>query len=388
MSVSRIHRVLQTLRAAVRDRPAGAVTDDDLLERFVHRRDEAAFEALLRRHGPMVFGVCRRVLGNDHDAEDAFQATFLVLACRAASVRPRRLVGNWLYGVAHRTAREARRRAARRRALEAKAVPRADVPAGAGADLRADLDRELARLPDKYRAVIVLCDLEGKTRREASNQLGWAEGTVASRLARARKMLAARLVRHGLAPAAGALAAAAPDAGAARPSASLVTSTIRAALLVAAGQSAAELVPARIAVLAEGVQRMMLMNRLKIVAAALLVAGFGIAGVGVLGQQAPPADPGAAKGKEARPGEPAPKTWQFTHGQRWEYRVVNTGDLYNLVDPQGRGRRSTEEVQEQGLKKLGEDGWELCSVIYIPSPPQQLGSFGQDTRYYLKRPKP
>src|SRR5262249_12586006 len=148
----------------VRQEVAG-MADGDLLRRYLLHRDEAVFEALVRRHGPMVMGVCRRVLHNLHDAEDAFQATFLVLVRRASTLRSPGMVGNWLYGVAYRTALEARKTAAKRRAKEAKVVPRTESPRDAWADLRPVLDQELDRLPDKYRAVIVLCDLEGKTRK-------------------------------------------------------------------------------------------------------------------------------------------------------------------------------------------------------------------------------
>src|SRR5262249_51181418 len=156
----------------------------------------AAFAALLRRHGPMVLGVCRRLVSNASDAEDAFQATFLVLARKAASVVPRELVGNWLYGVAYRTALKAEALSARRRAVErqVEAVPDPPTsPEQVGRDLRPLLDRELERLPAKYRVPVVLCDLEGRTRREVAGQLGIPEGTLSSRLAAARKLLAGRL---------------------------------------------------------------------------------------------------------------------------------------------------------------------------------------------------
>ena len=150
------------------------------------------------------------LLGNYHDAEDAFQATFLVLVRKAASIVPREMVGNWLYGVAHQTALKARATAAKRKGRE-RQVTDMPEPAVAGQDLWPDLqpllDQELSRLPDKYRAVIVLCDLEGKTRKEAARQLGVPEGTVASRLARARAMLAKRLARRGVTVSGGALAA-------------------------------------------------------------------------------------------------------------------------------------------------------------------------------------
>src|SRR5262249_31376838 len=158
------------------------------LERFVARRDEAAFEALVRRHGPMVLGVCRRVLRNEADAEDAFQATFLVLVKKARSVVPRALVGSWLYGVAHNTARKAKAMNSKRRAKErlAGAAPRPAAPAEACRQLHARLDEELSRLPDKYRAPVVLCDLEGKSYKEAARLLGWPQGTLSGRLTRAR----------------------------------------------------------------------------------------------------------------------------------------------------------------------------------------------------------
>src|SRR5262249_34368415 len=151
------------------------LTDGELLEAHLRRRDEAALAALVRRHGSMVWGVCRRVLHNHHDAEDAFQATFLVLVRKAASIVPRDMVGNWLYGVAHQTALKARTTTAKRRRRE-RTLTGMPEPAMAEQpvwrDLQPLLDEELSRLPDKYRAVIVLCDLEGKTRKEAARQLG------------------------------------------------------------------------------------------------------------------------------------------------------------------------------------------------------------------------
>src|SRR5262245_24675937 len=179
---------------------AGEAGDGQLLAAFLARRDEAAFEALLRRHGPMVWGVCRRMLGNEADAEDAFQATFLVLARKAASVRPHDRVGNWLYGVACRTAMKARVMSAKRRLREGQAgraqCARAE-PEPIGEELLARLDMELNLLPEIYREPVVLCELEGRGRREVARQLGLPEGTLSSRLAKARKMLARRLALPG-----------------------------------------------------------------------------------------------------------------------------------------------------------------------------------------------
>ena len=209
MATSQMSEVIQHLRRVLLRDGAG-LTDGQLLEDYISRRDEAAFAALVRRHGPMVWGVCRRVLRNHHDAEDAFQATFLVLVRKAASIASRELLANWLYGVAHQTALKARATAAKRKGRE-RQVTEMPEPAVTEQDLWRDLqpllDEELSRLPDKYRVVIVLCDLEGKTRKEAARQLGCPEGTVAGRLARARTMLAKRLARRGLALSGGALAA-------------------------------------------------------------------------------------------------------------------------------------------------------------------------------------
>ena len=186
------------------------MAEGQLLERFSSRRDEAAFELIVARHGPMVLGVCRRVLSDPHDVEDAFQATFLVLVRKAHSLRRRDLLGNWLYGVAHRVAVRARANAARRRTRErsgAEAAAGKPPRDGDWRDLRPVLDEEIARLPEKYRAPVVLCFLEGQTHEEAARQLRWPLGTVKSRLARARARLQGRLTRRGLAPSAGLLGA-------------------------------------------------------------------------------------------------------------------------------------------------------------------------------------
>src|SRR5438445_4622815 len=185
-------------------------TDGELLESFRTTRDEAAFETLLRRHGPMVLGVWRGTLRNAHDAEDAFQATFLVLVCKASSIRPRDRVGNWLYGVAYRTALKARTMNTRRRIKEsgARDVARPEPTTAPEDEILKHLDAEISRLPDKYRVPVVLCELEGKSRKEAARLLGLAEGTLSWRLAWARKTLARRLARRGLALSAGALTAA------------------------------------------------------------------------------------------------------------------------------------------------------------------------------------
>jgi RNA polymerase sigma factor (sigma-70 family) len=178
--------VLHTLRCRVFRQEEARLGDGDLLDSFLARRDEVAFETLLRRHGPMVLGVCRRLLGNEADAEDAFQATFLVLVRKAASIRPRSLVGNWLYGVARTTALKAKAMSSKRTAKERQAAQRSrpDAIPSSLERVEASLERELDALPNVYRAAILLCDLEGKTIKEAAQQLGCPPmGTLSARKA-------------------------------------------------------------------------------------------------------------------------------------------------------------------------------------------------------------
>jgi len=300
MATTAIETFLHRLREFGPVDHAGA-TDGDLLECFVTRRDGAAFAALVRRHGPMVLGVCRRVLRNEADAEDTFQATFLVLVRKAATIRPRGMVGNWLYGVAHSTALKARAMNARRAAREREAVARPKPEGGGEApeQLLAALDRALASLPDRYRAAVVLCDLEGKTIREAARQLGCPQGTAWSWLSRGRNLLSVRLARHGPAVSGGAIAAAiAGDAAAGVPR-QLVCSTVQAARLLAAGQVAGGVVSANTVAIVERVMTAMFLSKLKIaVCASLAVLGFGV-GTGRLMLPASAGGPAAAS-----PGQP------------------------------------------------------------------------------------
>ena len=172
-----------------------ALSDGQLLEWFIQQRAQAAFTALVRRHGPMVMSVCRRVLRNSHDAEDAFQATFLVLAEKASRLRQPELLANWLYGVAYRTALHARQRAARRSEREREAASPSSTSSDSeieDREMRRVLDEELQALPEKYRAPLVLCYLEGMTNEEAARMLGWPSGSMSHRLARGRKLLGQR----------------------------------------------------------------------------------------------------------------------------------------------------------------------------------------------------
>ncbi len=279
MTTRPMARVMRTLRTTALHHDGAGLTDGQLLECFLAQRDEAAFEALVRRHGPMVLGTCRRVLGNLPDAEDAFQAAFLVLARKAATVRPREQVGNWLYGVACRTALKARVAAARRRKHERQvtAMPHAEAVAEEQwQELQPILDQELERLPDKYRLPLVLCDLEGRTRRDVARQLGVPDGTLSNRIATARRVLAQRLTKRGITLSGGALAAVlAQNAVSAGVPPALVVSTVQAAT----GGAAASGVSAGAAALTEGVLKAMLWNKLKPVAVLLILAALA-AGVG------------------------------------------------------------------------------------------------------------
>jgi RNA polymerase sigma factor (sigma-70 family) len=292
MATSPMSDVIQHLRRAVLLRDGAGLTDGQLLEDYISRGNEAALAALVGRHGSMVWGVCRRVLRSYHDAEDAFQATFLVLVRKAASIASRELLASWLYGVAYQTALNARAAAAKRSARERQVIqmpePAVSDP-DPGCDLQPLLDQELSHLPDRYRAVLVLCDLEGKTRREAARQLAVPEGTVAGWLARARVMLGRRLARHDPAALGGALAVVSAGAPA-----SVVSSTIKAAGLFAAEQMAAPLISANVAALTNGVLKTMFLHKIKKFMVALVVlAAVGLCASGLLQvtqAQAPPAD--------------------------------------------------------------------------------------------------
>jgi RNA polymerase sigma factor (sigma-70 family) len=280
---------------------AGGLSDAQLLQRFLGQRDEGAFELLIWRHGPMVLGLCRRLLRHEQDAEDAFQATLLALARKAGSIDRGGSVGSWLYKVAYRVALRARA-GALRRARREMAV--ADLPAladrrgladAARRELGSVLDEELSRLPEKYRAPVVLCYLQGLTNEDAARRLRWPVGTLKTRLARARRLLGGRLARRGLALGAG-LAAAGEFPGPAAVPQALAGSTARAAALVAAADvAAANAVSPQVARLTEGVLRAMTLMKLKVAAVALAVT-LTLAGGGVVSYRALAADPAGGAG--------------------------------------------------------------------------------------------
>ncbi|MCI0459796.1 MAG: sigma-70 family RNA polymerase sigma factor [Gemmataceae bacterium] len=276
MSTTGAGVILRHIRGLAAD--GGEAPDRDLLERFTAAGDEAAFEALVRRHGPLVLGVCRRVLGNTHDAEDAFQAAFLILARKAASIHKTESLASWLYGVAYRVAARARGREEARVRLQRRAEPRSSVDPleeVTARELLTVLDEELARLPERCRAALVLCYLQSKTCDDAARLTGQSVRTLKRRLEQGRERLRARLERRGLAlPAALLVAGLTHGVGAAVPS-SLIGSTVRAALQAPAAGAAA---------LAAGVLRTMGAARARMVAAAVLLTGLLTLGAGALAQ--------------------------------------------------------------------------------------------------------
>ena len=369
MATDKMSEVIQHIRRAVLLHDGAGLTDGQLLESYISRREEAAIAALVRRHGAMVWGVCHRVLSSHQDAEDAFQATFLVLLRKAASILPRELVANWLYGVAHQTALNAKQGAAKRRRRERQVM---DMPEPKGVeqdrshDLQLLLDQELSRLPDKYRAVIVFCDLQGKTRKEAARQLGVPEGTIASRMATARTKLAKRLARHGLALGGGSLAAAlSQNVASASVPTSVLSVTIKAITQIAAGKAATGLISANVAALTEGVMKAMLLTKLKAMTALLLLLSMvTLTGVMVLAWgQTGPASTGnkgnngekpAAKAddkpggveKPAAQAQPKDPPKDFTNGIGMKFVWIKPG-TFLMGSPKEEAERRYIEVQHR-----------------------------------------
>ncbi|WP_158633624.1 sigma-70 family RNA polymerase sigma factor [Tautonia sociabilis] len=305
------------------------MADGELLERFLTREGEAAelaFAALVERHGPMVLRVCRSVLRDDHEASDAFQATFLVLVRKAGSMWVADSIGPWLHQVALRVARGARSAKARRRRIEARAAVLETAgpsePAGPD-DLEALIHEELNRLHERYRSPVVLCCLEGLTLDQAARRLGWPMGTVQSRLARGRQRLRERLSRRGVSPSAGTFAAAiASERARDAVPAALSEATIQAATQVAAlGATVAGVVPASVARLAKGAMRSMFITKLTKISAGVLAAGVIATGVGFLSASERPNQEPRAEGTE-----PASAAAKMTD----EHRVAQATSMNNL----------------------------------------------------------
>jgi RNA polymerase sigma factor (sigma-70 family) len=318
MSSAQVGAVLRHIRKLASARKDHQEPDRRLLERFAQDRDEDAFAALLRRHGPMVLSVCRSVLRDLHDAEDAFQAAFLLLAQKAGSIHRREAVSGWLYRVAYHLAVRAQANAARRRVLEKRAVimPSADPVLDLSLrEVRAMLFKELEGLPEQYRAPLVLCGMEEKSLEEAARLLGWTKGTVKGRLQRGRELLRARLRRRGLElPATLAATALALHSMSGRVSATLVDSTLRAAVKAAVGGGVvAGVVSAEVAALVQGASKSMFSSKVKIATVLLLAmtiaaAGFGVARYRAAAAEQPAPQQNQAEQPPAQPRSPAEAT--------------------------------------------------------------------------------
>jgi RNA polymerase sigma factor (sigma-70 family) len=335
--------VLRHIRKLVGSAATGDGIDWELLQRFAIGHEEPAFEALMRRHGPMVLGVCRRVLHNSQDADDVFQATFLVLIRKARSLDRQGALAGWLYTVAYRLALKARACSLRRRVRERQIEDTlaAEVPADSlWSELRGILDEEVNRLPDKYRAPIVLCYLEGKTNEEAAHELGCPFGTVSSRLARARDLLRTRLAHRGLGLSSSLFVTALTQttASATVPSA-LARATFQAALAFPAKPAAGKLTTTAV-VLADGMLRAMRAGRLKlatVVSLTLAVIGFATAALIYGARTDAPADepPTPQVRRSLPPGEEVldPECLKHRRSRRWPALIAQPQAFATLVGP-------------------------------------------------------
>lgn len=317
MAESRVKRVLHALRLGGSRRDGGDLSDGELLRCFLAGREQIAFEALVRRHGPMVLGVCRRLLGHTPDADDAFLATFLVLAHKATAVWPRAKAGNWLYGVAYRIALKARAGNLKLDAGPSTLDQPTDKPSP---EWLLVVDREVYTLPGKFRAPLILCDLQGKTPAEAARQLGWREGALSARLSKARLLLSRRLARRGTVVSIPNMTSALNAHGVpAELPAALVDTAARAAHSPTIQEAAsAGVISAKVAALTERVLKTMMWTNLKagvvlVVALALVATGLASAlfAPSVRTDASKPAvtkvnpDPGSAK-IDADPRAPTP----------------------------------------------------------------------------------
>jgi RNA polymerase sigma factor (sigma-70 family) len=367
---------LRHLRSQLAAQQHSGDSDEQLLHDFTTRRDDSAFAVLIRRHGPMVLHVCRRVLGHEQDAEDAFQATFLVLAQNAAALRNKTALASWLHGTAYRIAMKAKQSAIRRRKHEKQsgtavtATPHA--PANPSEELlwcevRALLDEEIARLPEIYRSVFVLCCLENLSQTEAGQRLGVKVRTVSNRLAEARKRLAQRLRRRGVELTAVLAATTLATAPVSALPIGLMSSTIKAALAVSAGEKLAGIVSASVAQLVKSARTAMVASKAKIAVVLLLTASMmagasawayrGLA-VNAFTPSTQPAKPPAAKADSKPPNtSPKPGTTKTVEVQG------------RVLAPDGKPRAGAK------LVLLGQDG------------ASQVGVSAADGRFALIVPK-
>jgi RNA polymerase sigma factor (sigma-70 family) len=342
MAATQYGTVLHYLRWLADAHHAAGLDDVQLLERFARHRDEAAFAVLLQRHGPMVFGVCRRVLRDSHDAEDAFQATFLIFVRKASSISKGESVGCWLHEVACRTALRSRSNSLKRLSRERQARVMTEATSEAQINCRcvdAFLDDEMRRLPEQYRRPLVLCYLEGKTHAEAADQLGCPKGTVSGRLARARELLRQRLAIRGVTLTSAALSATLTQEANAAVPAPLLYSTLRTGLAIASGRAAEGCASAGAVTLAKEVMHIMVTKKLRVAVIALAMMGLLGGGLAYFAQpgvqpRQPAGIAAAARGqeKEALPAGATARmgATAFRHGDRIRY-LAYTPDGKKLV---------------------------------------------------------
>jgi RNA polymerase sigma factor (sigma-70 family) len=372
--------ILQHVRRLAERQGADQLLDGQLLERFLAAHDQAAFAALVRRHGPMVLGLCRRILHREHDAEDVFQATFLILTHKAASIRKRASVGSWLHGVAQRLAVRAKVRAAERplqhmrRPDMAPADPLAETN---WQELRAILDEELQQLPEKLRDALVLAYLQGKTHEEAARQLGWSRATLRRRLGQGRELLRLRLVRRGLTLSAALYTSlVAENAGQAALSARLVQATARAATGLAAGKAGAAMVSAPVASLVDTGLKVLFPGKLKMATLVALAIGI-VGGAAVAAQQVRVAKTvdhadavaAALPARDEQPTDPALAA-KTQPASVQDPTIESVGLHGRVLDPEGRPRKDAQ------LRLLGKD-----------TGPVPLGTSGPDGRFTVQVPR-
>ncbi|MFL5245428.1 MAG: sigma-70 family RNA polymerase sigma factor [Gemmataceae bacterium] len=352
MAGRRLQAVLQYIHKVAQPLASGETTDGLLLEQFISRRDEAAFGALVRRHGPLVFTVCQRILDNVQDTEDAFQATFLVLVRRARSIAKRQSIGSWLHGVARRIAVRAKS-SARRREILNRQIACHHAPDSLQEvirrDLRVLLDEEVQRLPAHYREPFVLCYMQGKTNEEAARLLNCPKGTIDSRLSRARERLRTRLVRRGLGASAALVATMlSQSAVSATAPATLVASTTKSAVLFAAGSLAAGGLASTQAIsLTQGMLKAMFLTKIKIVAAAVLMAGLTGAGAGALAFRSQAAEPEDTKKPENR--KPV-KVFEISEVAQGEPKRVDTFGYLQLEMAQKEYLQVVSDLRRAGVE--------------------------------------
>jgi RNA polymerase sigma factor (sigma-70 family) len=377
MATAQLGTLLRRIQELAAGHAAPQRTDRQLLDDFSAGCDQAAFTALVARHGPMVLRVCRRVLHHEQDAEDAFQATFLVLARHTASIRRREALACWLHGVAYRTAMKAKRSAARRRTHEARVgdLTPPSAPNPSWNEVQVVLDEELGHLPEPFRAAFVLRVLEDRSGSEAAAELGCKESTVASRLRRARHQLQRRLASRGIKLAA--LLAAlslAENAGKAAVPASLAHATVRSGLLVATGQSTAGVIPSHVAALAAGVTRTMFLTKARTATTFLFALGF-LTAAGALAHQALAARETPAVGSSqaaAQSSKSEEKARPVTEGDVQRDTALVSG---RVLDPDGK--------PVQGAKV-----YFVRLLAYRrgtpPAPPPARATTGADGRFHFR----